>query len=101
MRLESLLWFDADELEGDIDIVFFAVPRVFLFSDFHKVGKDGLLVNATQFPEFDTLPSKIVFHVLAGHSRFEDISVRLELCLIGSLPLLLFALSPGITASTR
>jgi hypothetical protein len=75
MRLESLLWFDTDELEGDVDIVFFAVPGVFLFSDFHKVGKDGTFVNATQLPECDTLRSEVVFHILAGHSSFEDVSV--------------------------
>jgi len=75
MRIESLLWFDTDELEGDVDIMFFAVPGAFLFSDLHKVGKDGTFVNATRLPEFDTLRSKIIFHILARHSRLEGVRV--------------------------
>jgi len=100
--LPTLVRLDSSELEGDVNIVFFTIRRMFLFTDFHEVGQCRPFVNATQLPECDALCSKkVVFHILADHSRLEDIRVRLELCLIGSLPFLLCALCPDIAVSTR
>ena len=54
-HVESFLCFDADELEGDIDIVFFAVPGCFSFPIFTRSEKTELLSmqhncpNATPF----------------------------------------------------
>jgi hypothetical protein len=51
-------------------------------------------------PQCDTLPSKVVFHILAGHSRLEGIRVRLQLCMIGCLSFFLCALRLGVAASS-
>ena len=100
--LPTLVRLDSSELEGDVNIVFFTIPRMFLVTDFHEVGQCRPFVNATQLPECDALCSKkVVFHILADHFRLEDIRVRLELCLIGSLPFSLCALCPDIAVSTR
>jgi hypothetical protein len=85
-----------DELKSNIDTVLAAIPRMFLFPDFHKVGVRTALLNTAHRHMRNALRIQVILHFLAAHSGFQDFGVGLKSGLVGSFSFLLRTLSEGV-----